>query len=319
MDAYHVLVSCPLIKDSIHEYADRFEEHGISYDVADVDQQLSEEQLLERIDKYDGVIAGDDELTATVLQRASRLKVISKWGIGVDNIDLDTAERQGIDVYRTPGAFSAEVADVVIGYTIMLTRQLHLIDRDIRAGEWSCPRGVSLCGKTFGVVGVGNIGSSVARRAHAFGTDVLGHDVRQISDDLKRETGIEQVPLEELLQRSHVVSLNCSLTEETENLIGHSELEALGEDSYLINTARGELIDQPKLVEALRNGAIAGAALDVFWEEPLPQDHPLAELENVILGSHNAQNTHEAVSQVNDRAVENLLEGLCGSSESDTH
>lgn len=310
MSDYRALISCPLIVDSLDEYADRFAEHGIEYDLADVDQQLTEAELLDVIDRYDGVLAGDDDFTRQVLASADRLKVIAKWGIGTDNIDEETAEEYGITVSNTPKVFGDEVADVVIGYAIMLTRQLHLIDRAVRDGEWACPRGVSLAGKTFGVVGVGDIGSSVARRAYAHGLDVLGSDVRPFPADLSDDIDIERVEMGELLAAADLVSLNCALTEKTRGMIGSDELEAIGEEGYLINTGRGELVDQDALIEALREGRLAGAALDVFEEEPLPPSSPLVAMENVILGSHNAQNTHEAVARVNERAVENLIEGI---------
>jgi D-3-phosphoglycerate dehydrogenase len=310
MSEYRVLVSSPLITDDIDDFAERFEAHGVDYDVIEVDQQLTEDELLDIIDGYDGVIAGDDEFTAEVIRSADRLSVIAKWGIGIDSIDLTAAENEGVEVLNTPGAFSDEVADVVIGYTIALTRHLHVVDRGVRAGEWPSPQGVSLAGKTFGVVGVGNIGSAVARRAHAHGMDVVGHDVQPLPDDLVDETGITAVSLPELFERSTVVSLNCALNEETRQMVDAEMLDRLGPEGYLINTARGELVDQPALVDALESGRIAGAGLDVFAEEPLPEDSPLIGLDNVILGTHNAQNTREAVESVHERTVANLLSAL---------
>ncbi|MXR21802.1 phosphoglycerate dehydrogenase [Halobacterium bonnevillei] len=310
MSTYRVLISCPLIKDNIHDYADEFDAHDIEYDVADVDQQLTASELLDVIDRYDGVLAGDDEFTSEVIESADSLTVISKWGIGIDAIDTQAAEDNDVTIHNTPGAFNNEVADVVTGYAIMLTRELHHVDSSVRNGDWVCPRGVSLAGKTFGVIGVGDIGSTVARRADALGMNVLGADIQPLPDDLVADTGIEHVDREELLRRADVVSLNCALTPETQSMIGETELELLGPNSYLINTARGKLVDQDALVEALEKDAIAGAALDVFEEEPLSEDDPLTELDSVILGSHNAQNTEEAVSRVNDLAVENLISGL---------
>jgi D-3-phosphoglycerate dehydrogenase len=310
MSEYRVLVSCPLIQDAIDEYADEFERHDADFDVVEVDQELSEAELLEVIDDYHGVIAGDDHFTEQVLRSADRLQVIAKWGIGIDNIDTEVAGEEGIQVLNTPGAFAPEVGDVVLGYAIMLTRRLHEVDARVREGDWYCPRGVSLAGRTMGVIGVGNIGSAVVRRAHAHGMDVVGHDVRELPADLVDETGIEPVPLEELLDRSDVVSLNCSLNEETRKMIGAAELQRLGQGGYLVNTARGQLVDQDALVDALENGTISGAALDVFDEEPLSSDSPLVDMDEVLLGSHNAQNTEEAVAAVNDKAVENVLSAL---------
>lgn len=310
MATHRVLVTCPLIQDSIDEYADQFAANDVEYDVADVDQQLSEAELLDVIDGYHGIIAGDDELTERVLEAADELSVIAKWGIGTDNIDLEAARDRGITVQNTPGAFATEVAAVVLGYAVMLTRKLHLIDRAVRNGEWHCPRGRSLEGKTFGVVGVGNIGSTVARRAAAFDMEVLGVDVEPFPQSLHEDVDIERVDRRALFERADVVSLNCALTTETRDMVDDDALASLGPEGYLINTGRGELVVEEALVEALRDGALAGAALDVFRQEPLPADHPLTEFENVILGSHNAQNTVEAVEAVNDRAVQNLIDGL---------
>jgi len=310
MSGGRVLVSCPLIHDAIDDYAEKFAAEDIDYDVVTVDQHLDEAELLDRIEGYHGIIAGDDELTAAVFEAADDLQVVSKWGIGTDNIDFEAAEEHDVEVYNTPGAFADEVADVVIGYVIMLTRDLHLIDAGVRRGEWPTPRGVSLPGRTFGVLGVGNIGSAVARRAAAHGMDVLGHDVQPLPEDLRADIDIESVGQDELFERSDIVSLNCALTPETRGLVGPEELAALGEGGYLVNTCRGEVVQQDALVDALREGTIAGAALDVFEEEPLSADDPLTEFESVILGSHNAQNTEEAVARTNDRAVENIIDGL---------
>ena len=309
---YRVLASCPLVLDAIGDYAEVFEEYGIAYDVADVDQQLDESELLDLLPDYDGILAGDDELTARVIEACPRLSVIAKWGIGTDGIDFDAAERHGVRVFNTPGAFADEVADVAIGYAIMLTRKLHHVDREVREGNWHCPRGVSLAGRTFGVVGVGSIGSAVARRAAALGTDVLGHDVRPIPEDLREETGIEPVGLDELFERSDLVSLHCALNGATAGMVDADALDRLGPEGYLINTSRGGLVVEADLVSALEADRIAGAALDVFETEPLPADSPLTDMDCTILGSHNAQNTEEAVHRVHDRAVANLIEGLTG-------
>ena len=307
---YRVLISCPLIQGHLQEFEDLFAERGVTYDVVEVDQHLSEEELTDIIADYHGVIAGDDEFTSAVFRAAENLRVISKWGIGTDNIDFEAAEDAGVTVHNTPGAFTDEVSDVVFGYAVMLTRHLHRVDNAVRNGDWFSPRGVSLRGKTLGVVGVGSIGSAVARRAPAHGLNVIGTDVRPLPDKLEAETGIERVGHDELFESADIVSLNCALTEETHHLVGAAELEALGPSGYLINTARGQLVDQEALVDALESETIAGAGLDVYEGEPLPSDHPLTRMENVVLGTHNAQNTEEAVSAVNERAVRNLLDEL---------
>ena len=310
MSQHRALISCPLIQDTIHEFDETLASHGIAYDVPDVDQQLSEAELLACIDEYDAILAGDDELTGRVLRAADRLQVVAKWGVGTDNIDQETAADEGIAVYNTPGTLSDEVADVVLGYSTMLTHRLHEVDDAVRAGEWYCPRGTSLRGATLGIVGVGNIGSAVARRAAAHRMTVLGYDVVPLDDELVAETGISRVDRDELFERADVVSINCPLNSETEKMVDRAALQRLGPDGYLVNTSRGEIVDQSALVAAVRDGTIAGAALDVFEREPLPSDDPLTELDDVLLGSHNAQNTHEAVQRTNERCVENLVNGL---------
>lgn len=310
MTEYRLLVTCPLITDSIDEYADRLSAHGIGYDVVEVDQQLSESALIDCIEPYDAILAGDDELTAEVFRRAPNLKVVSKWGIGTDNIDTAAAADFGVTVTNTPGAFSDEVADVVAGYAVMLTRQLHQIDAAVRAGDWQSPRGTSLHGKTCGIVGVGSIGRAVARRFDAMGMNILANDVVEFADTLPLEVDIDTAGKEELFERSDIVTLHCPLTPETADLVDAEALNLLGSDGYLINTARGGLVVQDDLVAALEDGTIAGAALDVYEEEPLRPSSPLTELENVVLGSHNAQNTIEAVQEVNERAVRNVVDVL---------
>lgn len=276
----------------------------------DIDQHLDEDELLGIIHRYDGVIAGDDEFTAAVFDAADRLDVLVKWGIGTDNIDMEAAKWKGVTVTNTSGAFAEEVADVVIGYAIMMTRKLHLIDREVRRGNWMSPRGVSLKGRTMGILGVGSIGTETARRAYVHGLDVVGHDVEPIDEGLKAENELDEVDLDELFDRSEIVSLHCPLTKATKGLVGLDELRKLGPDGCIINTARGGILDQQALIESLQQGLIRGASLDVFETEPLPATNPLTNMNNVILGSHNAQNTEEAVESVNRRAVSMLLDGL---------
>jgi D-3-phosphoglycerate dehydrogenase len=316
MNEYRVLIAMPLVGDHIETYQERFEELGVEYDVPDTENPITESKLREIIGGYDGIITGFVGLDAETLEAATQLQVVSQWGIGLDDIDLDAAERNGVSVYNTPGAFSDEIADVVIGYLIMLARRLHELDREVRNGGWPSTRGKSLRGRTLGIVGVGHIGEAVARRAHAHGMNILGTDVQPIASALKRDVGIERVPHDDLFARADAVSLNCPLTTETRHLVGRPELDLLGSDGYLINTARGEVVQQPELVDALRDGDIAGAALDVFETEPLSEDHPLTEMDNVLLGSHNAGNTAAAVERTTERAVENLIRGLTDDTDS---
>jgi len=304
---WHVLITCPQLQATIHHYQGLFARHDIVIDLPPLVQQLSEAQLLDVIHLFDGVIAGDDQFTARVLEKAKRLKVIAKWGVGTDAIDLDAAQRLGIRVMNTPNAFSDEVADVVMGYIILLARQLHKLDPSVRRGGWVKIQGVSLRGKTLGVVGVGNIGRAVACRAASAGMATVGYDIAPPPTSLTEVIGIRMVGLDELLQASEFISLNCNLTASNRHMLGPHQFDLMKEGVYIINTARGPLIDEAALVQALGEGKVAGAALDVFEDEPLPLHSPLRQFDNCIFGTHNSSNTTEAVMRVNELAINNLL------------
>ena len=312
MMSLRALIACPHLQRNLATFIPRFSELGIEVEAPPVEQQLSEDYLLANIDRFDGVVAGDDPFTAAVIERAGRLKIIAKWGIGVDNIDLEAAQRRGIAVVNTPGQLSGEVADVVIGYTIMLARKLHLIDESVRRGEWAQIRGISLAGKTMGIVGLGAIGTAVARRAIGHEMTVLGCDPYAAGREDLRELGVSIVSLPGLLQGSDFVSLNSALTPETAGLMGREQFALMRRGSYLINTSRGALVDEVALVGALHDGTLAGAALDVFEVEPLPAESPLRQLSQCIFGSHNSSNTQDAVDRINALAVANLLDGIVG-------
>jgi len=311
-----VLVAMPLAHDHVDTFAPLFEERGVGYEVPERDEPLTAPELRDRIGDHDGVMVGFTGVDGETIAAADRLRVISQWGIGLDGVDLEAAEAAGIAVYNTPGAFAAEIADVVIAMLTMLTRELHRIDRSVREGQWPALEGVSLDGKTLGILGVGDIGSAVARRASAHGMDLIGHDVEPLENGLVEETGIQPVSRPALFDRAFAVSVNCPLTPATRNLVGAEELDRLGPDGYLLNTARGEIVDEDALVDALADGRLAGAGLDVFETEPLPADHPLTGMEQVVLGSHNAGHTREAVRETTRRAAENLLAGLSEQTQS---
>jgi len=310
---WRVLITCPQLQQTIDRYRPSFAECGIEIEVPHLVQQLSEAEMLEIIDRFDGVIAGDDEFTARVLEKGKRLKVIARWGIGVDAIDLDAAKRLGIRVSNTPGVFADEVADVAMGYIVLLARELHRLDQSVRSGGWAKTQGISLRGKTLGVIGIGSIGRAVARRAVAASMSVVGYDIAPVPTSFVEETGLRPVELEELLQTSDFISLNCNLTPSNRHMLSQHEFALMKTGVYIVNTARGALIDEAALVQALQEGKVAGAAMDVFKQEPLPLDSPLRQFDNCIFGTHNSSNTIEAAMRVNELAIRNLLDGLEGS------
>ena len=307
---WRVLVSAPYFIPVIKEYQQRLAAEGIELIAANVRERLSEKELLDVIDGIDGIICGDDRITKRVLDAAQRLKVISKWGTGIDSIDSAEAVSRGIAVYRTPNAFSEPVADTVLGYILVFARKLPLMDRDIRQGNWEKPSLVSLRECVLGVVGVGDCGKAVVRRAMAFGMHLLGNDIVEMPELFLSETGIEMASLDEVLAKADFVSLNPDLNPTSFHLMGKKQFNMMKSSAYLINASRGPVVDEAALVEALDNKTIAGAALDVFEQEPLPKDSPLREFENCLLAPHNANSSPEAWQRVHENTVRNLLKGL---------
>jgi D-3-phosphoglycerate dehydrogenase len=277
-------------------------ERGYEPFFADVDQFLSEEQCLAFAGRFDGWLAGDDRVTRRALEAfAPRLKVIAKWGTGVDSIDLAAAADLGVPVLNSPGAFSEAVAEVALGFMLMLTRQLHSVDQEVRRGKWPKPMGLGLYGRQCGVIGFGAIGQGIGRRAAGCGMLVVAFDPL-----IKEPADAQWMALEELIKTSDVVCLACNLTPENHRLINRDRLRMMKPEAIVVNVGRGPLIDEAALVEALQEGWIAGAGLDVFEVEPLPFSSPLRVLSNVALGSHNANNLKSAVEYVHANTLANL-------------
>lgn len=308
--SWRVLVTVPYMMPVIEEYRSWLVQEGVEVVAAQVREILSEEELLVLLPQFDGIICGNDQLTGRVLQAAPRLKVIAKWGTGIDNIDLKAAERLGIPVYNSPGAFTNPVSDTVMGYILTFARQLPWMDRDIREGRWVKRSLVSLGETVLGVVGVGNIGKAVVRRARPFGMRLLGNDIVEMPASFLAEIGLEMVSLEVLLANADFVSLNCDLNPTSFHLIDEKKLGLMKPTAYLINTSRGPVVDEPALAKALQEKRIAGAALDVFEQEPLPSDSPFRRLENCLLAPHNSNNSPKAARYVHENTIRSLLQGL---------
>lgn len=307
---WRVLVSAPYLLPVLEEFRPLLEAAGIEIVRACVRERLSEEELLPLVGTLDGVICGDDQFSERVLRAASRLKVISKWGTGIDSINTRAAKELGIRVCNTRDAFTDSVADTVLGYVLCFARRLPWMDRDIRDGLWTKPDAVSLKECTLGVVGIGHIGKAVARRARAFGMEVLGTDPVPVPASFIAETSLRIVSLLALLEESDFVSLHCDLNPTSFHLIGKDELAVMRRSAYLINTARGPVVDERALVRALNEGRIAGAALDVFEVEPLPADSPLRGMGNCLLAPHNANSDPACRRRVHESTIANLIRGL---------
>ena len=305
-----VLVSAPYMLPTIDRFRPIVKPHGIELVGASVEERLSEEELIPLLQGMSGVICGDDAFTARVLDLAPELKVISKWGTGVDSIDLDAAEARGVKVCWTPDAFTEPVADTVFAFILSFSRQLPWADQDIRNGTWSKRPGKALHECTMGIVGVGNIGAAVARRARAFGMEILGTDIRPIPDHIVDETGLKVVSHEELFRQADFVVLCCDLNPTSFHLVDSEALSLMKETAVVVNTARGPVVDESALVQALRDGGIRGAGLDVFEVEPLPLDSGLRSCESCLFSPHNANSSPSAWDRVHRSTLDQLVQVL---------
>ncbi len=313
-----ILLSAPYMIPFLDRFQPYFDQYKLELIIPEVHERLNKRQLLELAGKYDGTICGDDQYDSEVIKACSpRLKVISKWGTGIDSIDKESAQNLGIEVFRTLNAFTVPVADTVMGYILAFARRQPWMDKEIKSGNWNKLPGHALSESTLGVIGVGNIGKAVLSRAYGFGMQLLGCDIIPVDPGFIRKFGIEMTSLEDLLSRAEYISVNCDLNPTSYHLINRETLSQMKSSAVVINTARGQVIDESALVVALQTGTIAGAALDVFEIEPVPSDSPLLSMENVMLAPHNANSSPAAWEQVHWNTLRNLLNGLGISYEGD--
>jgi len=272
---------------------------------------LNQEQLLSLIEDIDGVLAGDDDFSAAVLEKAGHLKVISKFGVGVDRIDLAAATRMGIQVANAPGTNKHAVADMAIGLMVSVARSIPLAGNRVRQGDFKVIIGHSVYGSTLGVIGLGQIGRAVVRRAVGFNMRVLAFEPYP-DMNFVRENNVTLTGLKELMQEADFITLHLPSMPETKQMINREALSVVKPGAVLINTARGDLVDEDALLDALTTGRLAGAALDTFAVEPPPCDHPLLQLQNVVVTAHMGGHTREAHQLTGMVAAENLLRVLQG-------
>ncbi len=276
-----------------------------------VKDDISPEDLLKEIEQYDAIIVRSrTKVTREVIEAGERLKVIARGGVGLDNIDQETAKESGIKVVNTPEASSASVAELTLGLCFALARHIPRAHSTTAAGKWEkkALKGVELGGKILGIVGLGRIGRELAKRAIGIGMTVIGSDPYLDQEALKG-TGIELVGLARVLQESDFISLHMPLTMETKGLIGVSELDMMKPTAYLVNCARGGVVDEEALCKCLTEGRIAGAAIDVYEKEP-PVGSPLLELGNVVLTPHIAASTVDGQKRVSIEVAKKVLESL---------
>ena len=306
-----VLLTAPYMIPVVDHFRPVFEKYKIDLLIPDVHERMEESDLLNYAGQFDGAICGDDRYTLRVIEAcAPRLKVISKWGTGVDSINAGACARYGVKLCRTPNAFTLPVADSVLGYILAFARRQPWMDREMKSGKWEKSPGRALHECTLGVIGLGNIGKAVTRRARAFGMKVYGTDIVEIDPVFTTETDIEIASLQSLLSSSDFISVHCDLNPTSYHLINRDTLAWVKPNAVLINTARGPIVEEKALIEALQAKRLAGAALDVFEFEPLPLGSPLLKMDNVLLAPHNSNSSPAAWERVHWSTIRNLLEGL---------
>ena len=298
-----------LICDTIHEEGiKKLKEAGFTVEEK---TKITPEELVKVIGEYDAIVVRSrTKVTAQVLRASKNLKVAARAGVGLDNIDVKEAEAKGVKVINTPEAPSVAVAELTIGFMLSLARAIPLADRKMKSSEWikSTLTGSELRNKTLGIIGFGRIGYQVAKRAKAFEMKVLAYDValEKLMDYVK-EVGAEATTLQELLKRSDFITLHVPLLPQTRHMIGEKEISAMKNGAYLINTSRGGIIEEEALKKALKSGKLAGAALDVFEEEP-PKDTSLSGLDKVVCTPHIGAQTEEAQKDAGIIVAEKLIE-----------
>ena len=306
-----VLLTAPYMIPFVDKFKPVFDDFDVEMIVPEVNERFEADDILRYAGQFDATICGDDRYTADVIKAClPRLKVISKWGTGIDSIDKISATEMGVMVGNTPDAFTIPVSDSVLAYILAFSRRQLWMDKAMKSGEWKKIPGKALCESTLGIVGLGNIGQAVARKARAFGMTILGCDPKEPSPSFVTENGVEMTTYEDLLGRSDYVTMNTDLNSTSEGMMNADALGLMKPTAVLINTSRGPVVKEEDLIAALQAGKIAGAGMDVFEFEPLPVDSPLKTMENVLLAPHNSNSSPMAWERVHWNTIRNMLIGL---------
>jgi D-3-phosphoglycerate dehydrogenase len=289
-----------------------------SYAQVEIAKSTEEEQLLKLVADVDLIMVVYGKITSKIIESANKLKGIVRYGIGIDNIDIEAASKRKIPVANVPNYAIETVADHAMALMLGLARRILEADKAMKSRNWSVwtsppstYRGVDLSGKVVGIIGIGKIGRAMAKRAFGFDMKILAYDPYVTAEDAKK-LGIELTSLQELLSKSDFVTIHAPLTSETRYLIGENEIRRMKKTAYLINTSRGSLVDTKSLAKALKEGYLAGAALDVYPTEPPAVDDPILQVEHVILTPHISWYTEEAVERLEMTAVDHAVHILEG-------
>ncbi len=306
-----VLITCPPMLGQLAEFLPIFEEAGIEVIAPKVVQTLSEEELIDLVPTVDGWIIGDDQATERVFRagKAGKLKAAVKWGIGVDNVDFKACKELDIPIVNTPMMFGAEVATIAVSYVLGLARQTYYIDREVRAGNWVKPAGMSLAGHTVALVGFGDIGKATARFLKAFDMHINVYDpfAKKSESD---EANYNFLDFPQELEKADFVVTTCALTPATKHLINAESIQRMKDGVRIVNVSRGPIIDEAALIDALKSGKVHSAGLDVFENEPLPINSELRQFDRCIFGTHNGSNTIQGVQRASHQAIKSMFEFL---------
>jgi D-3-phosphoglycerate dehydrogenase len=280
---------------------------GLKSDLNPYGRKLEENELIHLLDNAVGVIAGTEKITEKVLSNAEKLKVISRYGVGMDNVDLNTANQKGILVFNTPETPSIAVAELTLTLILNLLKKINKHDKKVKQNQWKPEIGNLLSEKTIGIIGLGRIGKKLVQMLKGFKVKIIAYDIKP-DEKFIQNNNVETTTLDTLLQKSDIITLHLPITEETKNIIGEKQLQMIKPHAIIINTARGGLIDENTLYNMLKNKKIAGAAMDAFEQEPYTGK--LKELDNVILTPHIGTFTVETRKNMEIEAANNLINGL---------
>lgn len=269
---------------------------------------MTEDELIEKLQGYDAVILGLEPMTEKVMDACKDLKVVARFGVGVDNVDLEAAKRHGIKVYNTPAANASAVADYTFGMILDLARCITTANNDVKAGVIKKYTGYPVYGATIGIIGLGAIGKHIAKRAKGFNMNIMAYDIYW-DEAFNAEYGIRKASLEEIYKEADFITLHCGLNDQTRNMISMEQMKMMKNTAFVINNARGGLINEEDLYTALKEGVIAGAGLDAFCKEP-PIGNPLLELPNVIAAPHIAGSSIDSVNTMGTMSAERAVAGL---------
>lgn len=305
-----ILISAPYMHREREKIEVMLKDYPFEVDWMPVEERLEEADLLPIIEKYDGILCGDDRITEKVIDVAVNLKAIVKWGTGIDSINKAYADTKGIKVCRTPNAFTEPVSDSVLGLMLAEVRGLFRNDSVFKGGEWDKPQGHTLREKTIGIIGFGDIGKAVARKLIPFGPRVLVNDIVEIDEQLAKEYNVTIATKDEIYEQCDIISLNTDLNPTSEFLLNKETFAKMRKRPYVINAARGPLIKEADLIEALESGIISGVGIDVYEFEPVAKENPLRGMHNVIASCHNTNSSPMCWDHVHQNSLRMMLEAL---------